>query len=100
MPQGELKQPLASDKEVRQTIKQTLRKMEKDGIVYRKPIMDFTTDHREYEVSIYGLVLCTIHRKCFSFRIFLLSLSFCFYSVYFYQEGLGATYCYRHQRNL
>jgi DNA-binding HxlR family transcriptional regulator len=43
MPQGELKQPLASDKEVRQTIKQTLRKMEKDGIVYRKPIMDFTT---------------------------------------------------------
>jgi hypothetical protein len=50
--QMEMKQPLVplvSNPEVRQVIKQTLRKLDKDGIVYCKPITDF--NHREYEVS-------------------------------------------------
>ena len=41
--------------------------MEKDGIVYRKPITDFTTDHREYEVSIRA---CLVHDPS---KMFLLS---------------------------
>ncbi|CAB4026655.1 CST complex subunit STN1 [Paramuricea clavata] len=43
----EMKQPLVSNPEVRQVIKQTLRKLDKDGIVYCKPITDY--NHREYE---------------------------------------------------
>ena len=50
--QGEVKKfppALMSSKEVGQYMKHALRKLEKAGIVYCKPITDFS--NREYEVS-------------------------------------------------
>mgnify|MGYP002803539409 FL=1 len=41
------KQPITPRSEMKQYMKHTLRKLEKDGIVYCKPIVDF--DYREYD---------------------------------------------------